>query len=60
MSLRQSLPLLMIPCPGCLGRMAFQSVSPSDRNRFEAVYGCQECGAELVRTEYCPVEDEAA
>jgi hypothetical protein len=49
-----SLPSLMIPCPGCLGRMSFRCSGQSqpELNLQDIVYACTECGAELVRTAY--------
>lgn len=49
-----SLPSLVIPCPHCLGRMAFRTIraTKAERDRQDMVYACELCGTELVRTTY--------
>jgi hypothetical protein len=45
-----SLPSLMMPCPVCAGRMAFQARRPITAELEDTVYACRSCGGELVRT----------
>ncbi len=45
-----SLPSLMMPCPVCAGRMAYNGRRPVSTEVEDTVYACRRCGAELVRT----------
>jgi hypothetical protein len=45
-----SLPSLMMPCPVCAGRMAFQACRPITIELEDTVYACRSCGTELIRT----------
>ncbi len=45
-----SLPSLMMPCPVCAGRMAFQARRPITTELEDSVYACRSCGTELIRT----------
>jgi predicted RNA-binding Zn-ribbon protein involved in translation (DUF1610 family) len=45
-----SLPSLMMPCPLCAGRMAYQSHHLIAPDVEDTVYACERCGAELIRT----------
>jgi len=45
-----SLPSLMMPCPGCAGRMVFQTCRPIAAELEDTVYACRSCGTEVVRT----------
>ena len=45
-----SLPSLIMPCPVCSGRMAYQARRPVTAEVEDTVYACRRCGAELVRT----------
>ena len=44
------LPSLMMPCPVCAGRMAYQGHHLIAPDVEDTVYACQRCGAELIRT----------
>lgn len=44
------LPSLMMPCPACAGRMAYQGRRAIAADMEDTVYACGNCGAELVRT----------
>jgi hypothetical protein len=44
------LPSLMMPCPGCAGRMVYQGRRVVAADLEDTVYACRNCGAELVRT----------
>jgi len=45
-----SLPSLIMPCPVCSGRMAYQARRPVTAEVEDTVYACRRCGAEVVRT----------
>jgi hypothetical protein len=45
-----SLPSLMMPCPVCAGRMAYNGRRPVSAEVEDTVYACGRCGAELIRT----------
>jgi DNA-directed RNA polymerase subunit RPC12/RpoP len=45
-----SLPSLIMPCPVCSGRMAYQARRPVTAEIEDTVYACRRCGAEVVRT----------
>jgi hypothetical protein len=44
------LPSLMMPCPGCAGRMVYHGRRVIAADLEDTVYACRNCGAELVRT----------
>jgi DNA-directed RNA polymerase subunit RPC12/RpoP len=44
------LPSLMMPCPACAGRMAYQGRHVTAPDMEDTVYACGNCGAEVVRT----------
>jgi len=44
------LPSLMMPCPACAGRMAYQGRRAIAADMEDTVYACGKCGAEVVRT----------
>ena len=44
------LPSLMMPCPVCAGRMAYQGRRAIAADMEDTVYACGKCGAEVVRT----------
>jgi predicted SprT family Zn-dependent metalloprotease len=44
------LPSLMMPCPVCTGRMAYQRRHLIEPDVEDTVYACRRCGAELIRT----------
>ena len=44
------LPSLMMPCPACAGRMAYQGRRAIAPDMEDTVYACGNCGAEVVRT----------
>jgi DNA-directed RNA polymerase subunit RPC12/RpoP len=44
------LPSLMMPCPACAGRMAYQGRRAVAPDLEDTVYACGSCGAEVVRT----------
>lgn len=44
------LPSLMMPCPACAGRMAYQGRRAVASDLEDTVYACANCGAEVVRT----------
>lgn len=44
------LPSLMMPCPACAGRMAYQGRRAIAADMEDTVYACGNCGAEIVRT----------
>ena len=45
-----SLPSLMMPCPVCAGRMAYNGRRMVAAEIEDTIYACRRCGAELVRT----------
>ena len=45
-----SLPSLMMPCPVCAGRMAYNGRRAVSAKLEDTVYACGRCGAELIRT----------
>ena len=45
-----SLPSLMMPCPVCAGRMAYNGRRHVSADVEDTVYACRRCGAELIRT----------
>jgi hypothetical protein len=45
-----SLPSLMMPCPVCAGRMAYNGHRQVAADVEDTVYACRRCGAELIRT----------
>jgi hypothetical protein len=45
-----SLPSLIMPCPVCAGRMAYNGRRAVSAELEDTVYACGRCGAELVRT----------
>jgi hypothetical protein len=45
-----SLPSLMMPCPVCAGRMAFDGRRAVSPELEDTIYACRRCGAELIRT----------
>ena len=45
-----SLPSLMMPCPVCAGRMAYNGRRAVSAELEDTVYACGRCGAELIRT----------
>jgi len=50
------LPSLMMPCPVCTGRMAYQRRHLIAPDVEDTVYACRRCGAELIRT--CAAQPE--
>ena len=44
------LPSIMMPCPVCAGRMAYQGCRAVAADVEDTVYACKRCGAELIRT----------
>jgi predicted SprT family Zn-dependent metalloprotease len=48
--LASSLPSLMMPCPVCAGRMAYNGRRAVSAELEDTVYACGRCGAELIRT----------
>ena len=44
------LPSLMMPCPACAGRMAYQGRRAIAPDMEDTVYACGNCAAEVVRT----------
>ena len=44
------LPSVMMPCPACAGRMAYQGRRAIAADMEDTVYACGSCGAEVVRT----------
>ena len=44
------LPSLMMPCPACAGRMAYEGRRTIAPDLEDTVYACGNCGAEVVRT----------
>ena len=47
---KSGLPSLMMPCPACAGRMAYQGRRAIAPDMEDTVYACGNCGAEVVRT----------
>ena len=47
------LPSLIMPCPACSGRMAYQTCRPVSAEVEDTVYACKQCGTELIRTTVC-------
>jgi hypothetical protein len=45
-----SLPSLMMPCPVCAGRMAYNGRRLVAAEIEDTIYACRRCGAELIRT----------
>jgi hypothetical protein len=45
-----SLPSLMMPCPVCAGRMAYDGRRVISAELEDTVYACRRCGAEVIRT----------
>jgi hypothetical protein len=45
-----SLPSLMMPCPVCAGRMAYNGRRLVAPDVEDTIYACRSCGAELIRT----------
>jgi hypothetical protein len=45
-----SLPSLMMPCPVCAGRMAYNGHRVVAPDIEDTIYACRRCGAELIRT----------
>ncbi len=45
-----SLPSLMMPCPVCAGRMAYNGRRLVAPDVEDTIYACRRCGAELIRT----------
>jgi predicted SprT family Zn-dependent metalloprotease len=45
-----SLPSLMMPCPVCAGRMAYDGRRSITAELEDTIYACRRCGAQLVRT----------
>ena len=52
------LPSLMMPCPVCTGRMAYQRRHLIAPDVEDTVYACGRCGAELIRTSVCAPRTE--
>jgi len=48
-----SLPSLIMPCPVCSGRMAYQARRAVTAEVEDTIYACRRCGAEVVRTTVC-------
>jgi hypothetical protein len=44
------LPSLMMPCPVCAGRMAYNGRRLVAAEIEDTIYACRRCGAELIRT----------
>ena len=44
------LPSLMMPCPACAGRMAYQGRRAIAPDMEDTVYACGNCSAEVIRT----------
>ena len=55
-----SLPSLMMPCPGCAGRMVYNGFRAVAADVVDTVYACKSCGAEVVRTSVRKKGAEAA
>lgn len=49
-----SLPSLMMPCPVCVGRMAYHGRRAIAPDVEDTVYACKNCGAEVIRTSVRP------
>jgi hypothetical protein len=54
-----SLPSLMMPCPACGGRMAYQGRRAIAPDLEDTVYACRNCGTELVRTSVRKAKSDA-
>jgi hypothetical protein len=55
-----SLPSLMMPCPGCAGRMVYHGLRVIAPDVEDTVYACRSCGAEVIRTSMRKTPDAEA
>jgi hypothetical protein len=48
------LPSLIMPCPGCTGRLVFRTVTPTKppSDLEDSVYACECCGTQVIRTTF--------
>jgi hypothetical protein len=48
------LPSLIMPCPGCAGRLVFRAVAPTKppSDLEDSIYACERCGTQVIRTTF--------